>query len=591
MKAGTINPTYTKKTLAIYWEQIRKHFFATSVVFLFATTASAMGVVIPLYFKTFFDTLAKGYSETAIQTLVMVLATIGGLEFLRWFFWRIVMIANTHYQPRVLADLSQKCFQYLHKHSFSYFNNNFVGSLVKRVNWFTKAFEGVIDRLTFSLLPLVTDMAIILYVLGRKNHWLGIGIAVWIIIFLIINWFLTKYKLKFDILRNEAETAASGILADTITNNANLKLFCGYEREVSGFAAAVEKVRTFRVFTWNLDNIFDGIQGIMVILLEVGIFYVAIGLWKQGVVTIGDFVLIQSYVIIIFEKVWDFGKIIRHIYSDLADAEEMTIMLSTPHEIQDVQNAGVLAVTEGEVEFKNVDFFYHETRKIFSHFNLLIKSHEKVALVGPSGAGKSTIVKLLLRMHDVTRGKILIDGQKIDHVTQESLWAAISLVPQDPILFHRSLMENIRYGKPDATDEEVYEAARQAHCHEFITGFPEGYETFVGERGVKLSGGERQRVAIARAILRNAPILILDEATSSLDSESESMIQDALNNLMKKKTVIVVAHRLSTIMKMDRIIVVDRGQILENGTHVQLLKKKTGMYKNLWNLQAGGFIA
>jgi len=219
-----------------------------------------------------------------------------------------------------------------------------------------------------------------------------------------------------------------------------------------------------------------------------------------------------------------------------------------------------------------------------------IHAGERVALVGPSGAGKSTVIKLLLRQHDVTRGRILVDDQHITKVTLESLWDNISLVPQDPLLFHRTLKENIRYGKPDATEEEVILAARLAHCHEFITEFSDGYDTYVGERGVKLSGGERQRVAIARAILRNAPILILDEATSSLDSESEKLIQDALVSLMKGKTVAVIAHRLSTIMKMDRIIVIDKGKIVEEGTHAQLLRKKKSVYKRLWNIQSGGFI-
>jgi ATP-binding cassette subfamily B protein len=221
---------------------------------------------------------------------------------------------------------------------------------------------------------------------------------------------------------------------------------------------------------------------------------------------------------------------------------------------------------------------------------LRVRSGEKVALVGPSGAGKSTIVKILFRFYEITRGKILIDGQDISRVTQESLRDQISLVPQEPILFHRTLRENIRYGRPGASDEEVVEAARQAHCHEFISGLDKGYDTYVGERGIKLSGGERQRVAIARAILKNAPILVLDEATSSLDSESEALIQDALRVLMRDKTVIVIAHRLSTIMQMDRIIVLENGTVADMGTHQELLRTEGGLYKKLWQLQAGGFL-
>jgi ATP-binding cassette subfamily B protein len=325
-------------------------------------------------------------------------------------------------------------------------------------------------------------------------------------------------------------------------------------------------------------------------LLEVGILFLSVGLWKKGILTVGDFVLIQAYLITIFDRIWGFGKIFRQIYESLADAEEMTVILQTPNEITDLPGAKKLVIIEGRINFERVGFNYCKTRQILKRFTLAVKPHERLAIVGPSGAGKTTLVKLLLRMHDVTDGRILIDGQNIAQVTQQSQRRQISLVPQDPILFHRSLMENIGYGKPEATEAEVIAAAQAANCHEFIASLPEGYQTHVGERGVKLSSGERQRVAIARAILYNAPILVLDEATSSLDSESERLIQEALDKLMTGKTVIAIAHRLSTIKKMDRIIVIDQGTIAEEGTHDELLLKPEGAYHHLWQLQAGGFI-
>jgi ATP-binding cassette subfamily B protein len=272
----------------------------------------------------------------------------------------------------------------------------------------------------------------------------------------------------------------------------------------------------------------------------------------------------------------------------LLDAEEMTAILTTPHEIQDAPGAKTLSVTQGKIQFDLVSFGYDE-RLIFKKFNLTIHPGEKVALIGPSGGGKTTIVKLLFRFFDINGGKITIDGQNIASVTQDSLRDGLALVPQEPILFHRSLYDNIAYARPSAKESEVYEAAKLAHAHEFIKAFPKGYETFVGERGVKLSGGERQRVAIARAILKNAPILVLDEATSSLDSESEMLIQDALHNLMSNRTTIVIAHRLSTIMQMDRIVVIDGGKVIEEGKHKELLKVKQGTYQKLWEIQAGGF--
>lgn len=581
----------TRSTLNKYWRQVRRHFWLAALLLFVVIGGAATSAIIPLYFKSFFDVLGGNEPSLAVvPALVKVLVLIAILEIIRWAFWRAAGYFNNLFQPRVISELANDCFENLHKHSFAFFNNNFVGSLVKRVNYFTRAFESTADRLTWNIIPLAVELSIVLTVLFNTNIVLGIVVLVWIVVFVTLNLIFAKYQIRYDLKRSEAETKATGFLADTVTNHSNVKLFTGYHTEVRGFAALQETVRKLRTFSWNLGNMFDGAQGLLAVILEIGVFYVAIGLWAKKLVTIGDFVLLQTYLVVIFEKVWDLGKVLRNMYTDLADAEEMTKILDMPWEIQDVPRASGLKISQGAIRFEDVNFAYNETRSIFSHLNLSIVPHEKVALVGPSGAGKSTVVKLLLRQHDVTGGHIFIDGQDIARVTQNSLWQNLSLVPQDPMLFHRSLRENIRYGKPDATDEEVVTAARLAHCDEFINEFPEGYNTFVGERGVKLSGGERQRVAIARAILRNAPILILDEATSSLDSESEALIQDALNVLMKNKTVVVIAHRLSTIMKMDRIVVVDHGKVVEAGTHNELLKTKGSLYQRLWKLQAGGFI-
>jgi ATP-binding cassette subfamily B protein len=290
-----------------------------------------------------------------------------------------------------------------------------------------------------------------------------------------------------------------------------------------------------------------------------------------------------------YEKLWNAGKNIRAVYESISDANEMTALLIQPRSIVDKEGAGALDVKNGEIVFENMSFKYGQ-REIMKDFNLSIKAGERVAFVGPSGGGKSTILKLLFRFYDLSGGKITIDGQNIAEVTQDSLRQSLSLVPQDPILFHRPLIENIRYARQDATDEEVIRASKLAHAHEFIEKSQHGYQTMVGERGIKLSGGERQRIAIARAILKDAPILILDEATSSLDSESEMLIQDALNTLMKGRTTIVVAHRLSTIMAMDRIVVIKDGTIVEEGKHDELLKAEQGMYQKLWEIQAGGFV-
>ncbi len=577
----------TKLTFKTYWQHAKKYKLSMIATILFIVIGDIFSIIAPYWYKKFFDELVTSPDTAVLFEIITVIFLVG---LAHWFFIRIAGFTNSYFQTSVMRDLANTCFAYLHKHSFSFFGNNFVGSLVKRVNRFHRAFEGVADRLTWDLLPIVVNVGLIIFVLYFVRPILGLSVLFWVIIFCTVNYLFSRYKLKYDVVRSELDTKATGVLADTVTNHSNIKLFVGYNRERANFGSAVQELQKMRLFTWNLSEIFDAVQWFFMIILEIGLMIIAVDLWKNGLLTVGDFVLIQAYLMRMFEKLWGFGRVVRDFYEHLADAEEMTEIFDTPHEIIDSKRAKPLEVKKGKIVFEDVSFSYHKTRRVINKLNLSIKSGEKIALVGPSGAGKTTIIKLLLRQHDVTRGKIIIDNQKISQLTLESLWENISMVPQDPILFHRTLLENIRYGKPDASDEEVIEASKAAHCHEFISEFPEQYHTYVGERGVKLSGGERQRVAIARAILRNAPILVLDEATSSLDSESEHLIQDALEYLMKKKTVIVIAHRLSTIMKMDRIIVVDKGQIVEQGTHKELTSKKKGIYKKLWDHQVGGFV-
>jgi ATP-binding cassette, subfamily B, bacterial len=581
----------TKQTFKIYWQHISRYKKSALLILITILLGSIGNLIAPLFYKQFFDILTNS-SEIAskIQPLQTILIKILVVYLIAWIFWRFATYSASYFQSRVMVNLSNTCFAYLHKHSSAFFNNNFVGSLVKRTNRFSQSFVVLTDDFFWEVLPIMIDIVFIYWILASRSFVLGISILVWIIVYCAINYFFSLYKLKYDLRRSEIDSKVTGVLADTISNHLNVKLFNGYEREVNNFGEINSELQKLRQFTWNLGNLFEAVQALLMIFLEIGIFYYAIGLWQKGIITIGDFVLIQTYIFTIFHRLWNFGRIIRHYYEFMAEANEMTEILETPHEITDLKNAKKLKVTSGRIEFKEVSFSYHQTRRIVTNLNLEINPKEKVALVGASGSGKTTIAKLLLRNSDLEKGKIMIDGQDITRVTQESLWQNISFVNQEPILFHRSLRENIRYSQPEATDAEIIEAAKLAHCHEFISEFPEQYETFVGERGVKLSGGERQRVAIARAIIKNSPILVLDEATSSLDSESERLIQDALGILMKGKTVIVIAHRLSTIMKMDRIIVLQRGQIIEQGTHSQLIDMPAGIYRRFWEKQVGGFI-
>ncbi len=550
-------------------------------------------VLLPLFYKNFFDVLTILGPETigARDKLVHIIFIILGIQVILWIFFRASYFSNTYFQGKVMQDLTNTSFDYLHHHSFNFFTNRFVGSLVRKVNRFVDAFSGIVDKLYWDLLPLCLRVSVILLILFLRNTTLGFILLIYIILYLSLNYIFTLYKLKYDTQAAEIDSKVTAQLADTITNNVNIKLFNALPDEFNWFKNLTQKQFIINKFTWFLGGYIESIQAALGILLEFFIFYFAIGFWSQGLLTIGDFVLIQAYLLQLFSRLWDFGRVLRELYKYLANAQEMVEILDMPQEINDIPDAKNLTVNAGEVEFRNVSFTYTKTREVIKNFNLSIKPGEKVGLVGPSGAGKSTLVSLIFRFFDLTEGAIYIDGQNIAHVTQKSLRDSISLVPQDPILFHRTLIENIRYGERSASDQEVVHAATLAHCDEFIERLAQNYNTYVGERGIKLSGGERQRVAIARAILKNAPILVLDEATSSLDSHSEQVIQDALSILMEGKTAIVIAHRLSTIMKMDRIVVIRDGEIHEVGTHQELLAKEGGLYKMLWEMQVGGFLA
>lgn len=579
-----------KPVIRHFLKATRKYRFFASLSLGAIFLVHVVEVVTPLFYKRLFDTLAMPEDASVVVPLLMtILITIVALHTIGWGLGRIGLYASIQVVGGVMSDLMERAFVYLMRHSYSFFTGSFTGSLVRKVSRLPRSYEQVFDRISYNIIPLIVLATGSLIVLSYRNAYLGAALLIWILLFLAVQFFLIRWKQKYLVARAEKDSEVTGALADSVSNETNVKLFSGNAHEHSLFRKVLKELEGLRVFTWNIDWWIDFVQGALMIAIEFVLIWGAIELWSEGVLTIGDFALIQAYLISLFQALWNFGNVLRQLYEAFAEATEMVEILETPYEVEDLLGAGALCVTGGAITFRSVHFSFRKTRTVLDNFSLEIKGAERVALVGPSGAGKSTIVKLLFRLYDIDSGVIAIDGTDIKTVTQDSLRSAIALVPQDPILFHRTLMENIRYGRRDATDEEVIEAAKQAHCHEFISEFPEGYETFVGERGVKLSGGERQRVAIARAILKDAPILVLDEATSSLDSESEALIQDALETLMRGKTVIVIAHRLSTIQKMDRIVVMESGKVITMGTHAELMKKP-GLYQKLWAIQAGGFL-
>lgn len=583
--------TVTRQTLKIFWHHSTKYKWQTGVLIFGVFLLTFFQTSIPLLYRNLIDTLSTGADSRHIEPAINIIKIILIANIFRIGSWRAVNFVNNYFQPKVMGDLMNTCYQYLHKHSYGFFSSSFVGSLVTKVKRYERAFEQISDQFMFELGRSLIDTGMVLAVLLWQYPAFGFIMAGWCVFFLLFSYIYSRFKLTYDIKRAEADTHTTAQLADSITNNLNIKLFTSYREENKRFASVIFEQFRLRRLSWNLGTFSDLIQGVFMIILEFWIIYLAVKKWGEGSISVGDVTLLQVYLIRIFDKLWNTGRNIRHIYEALADANEMTEILLRPHEVKDAPHAEKLRITEGSIEFKNVSFGYHEKATILNRFNLTVKPGERIALIGPSGGGKTTITKLLLRFYDIKKGNVFIDGKDISAVTQDSLRKNMALVPQDPILFHRSLIENIRYAKPGAKNEEVIHAAKLANAHEFIVASAHGYETLVGERGIKLSGGERQRIAIARAILKDAPLLLLDEATSSLDSKSEMYIQDALKKLMKNRTTIVIAHRLSTIMQMDRIIVIEGGRIVEEGRHEELLKVQSGAYQKLWEIQAGGFAA
>jgi ATP-binding cassette subfamily B protein len=573
-----------------YWGEVRQHAGLFSLVVIGTIGMQLASLISPLFLRNFFNILASQSPSAAIvHDLFITIGWIALVSFLGWATTRMQSLGTMYIEMRAMSALYLSAFDYLIGHSYQFFVSQFAGTLTRRVSKYASAFEVLFDSIMGTFFPTLLYVAGAIGVLFVRNAALGIALGLWTIGFVSFQLFFSRLRQPIRMARAEEDSALAGAIADAITNQNTITLFsgAGYEHGVAW--RAIERWRKATRRAWVMDDYMWGAQGLLMVGINIGLLYGALHFWEEGLLTVGDFVLIQSYLVGIFTSLNGLTREMRRVYDALADAGEMVYILQTPHGVRDVPQAPDLAVTEGKIEFRHVDFSFHETRPILNDLVFTIAGGEKVALVGSSGAGKTTMTRLLLRFYDVSGGMIAIDGQDIARVSQESLRRAIAFVPQEPILFHRSLTENIRYGRRGASEEEVIEAAKKAHCHEFIMGLPERYETRVGERGVRLSGGERQRIAIARAILKNAPILILDEATSSLDSQSESLIQESLATLMQGKTVLVIAHRLSTIMKMDRIIVLEGGAVVADGTHHELLSH-AGLYQKLWNIQAGGFL-
>jgi ATP-binding cassette subfamily B protein len=502
-------------------------------------------------------------------------------------FWRLLLWLCWKGEIVAMANLRQRCFDKLAEQSTHFHNEKFGGALVNQVQRFVSAYERMLDTIIWRVIPLITALTAALLILGFVLPWFALILGVCVFSFMTFAWF--SFKSVRDL--NEKEAAASSKmtaqLADSITNIMTVKSFAREPFEKTLFS------RRNGAWFGASRNLMRAIIkrdigfGAILVTLAIATFVFLIGGNAWFGVGIGTLYLAVAYMTNIWGQLWQFNGILRDFSRVFGDAQEMTQILDTPPSVYDVPHASKIKVSKGVIEFRNVSFSHlDDDEKVFRDFKLNIPAGQRIGLVGYSGSGKTTLTRLLLRFSDIQSGEIIIDDQNITKVTQSSLRQSIAYVPQEPLLFHRTIAENIAYGKPNATDAEIREAAKQANALGFIEKLPDGLDTLTGERGVKLSGGQRQRIAIARAILKDAPILVLDEATSALDTESEKLIQQALKRLMKNRTSIVIAHRLSTVAELDRIIVLDDGKIIEDDTHANLVAKK-GTYARLWNRQTG----
>lgn len=510
-----------------------------------------------------------------------------------WFGYIIITRLQNWWQsyeiPRFEADIRMSVLNYILYHSYNYFSNQLAGNLANKVGDLAKSIETIRAIICLHGVSAFAVVSAALIMMGTINQLFSLILGLWIIVHLVLSLYLAKFVNKVSKENAEDKSILNGSIVDTISNIISVKTFARryYELTYVGIKQKKEKTSNSRLLITL--NIFHLCMDIPILVMLGGILYFLITYWQQETISTGDFVFIFNMALAVMYQMWHLSNALGDLFLEIGKAQQALTLITCPHEIIDCPNAKPIIITKGEIKFSNVTFHYNKGDNIFENKNVVIKSGQKVGLVGFSGSGKSTFINLILHFFEVKSGTISIDGHDITKITLESLCENIAMIPQDTGLFHRTLIENIRYGRVESTDEDIIEASKKAYCHEFITQLTDGYNTLVGERGIKLSGGQRQRIAIARAILKDAPILILDEATSALDSVSERYIQESLHKLMKGRTTIVIAHRLSTLSKMDRILVFDKGHIIEDGTHNELLKEKKH-YAHMWEMQAGGFL-
>ena len=586
------NKINDKEILRLFWQVSIPYRRRRNLAIFFTITTIVISIfVVPLVIAELLNIIQHNQLQTA-NNLWTLIVLYGASELCSTVIgWRLVLYLVWTFETALQRDLHSRCFSKLTNQTMFFHANKFGGSLVSQTNKLNGAVERFWDTIFWSILPLVISLAGSIIILSTLIWQYALFLFIFSIIFSIAVYFGSRPMAKLSEKEAKASNKVSGQLADMVSNILAVKSSGAESLEQNRFSKTVGSWRkaslgTMRGFL-KVSTVYSTINTI----IKIGAIAFAVYAAQHNLISVASVYLIITYTGSVAHELWNMNGIMRSYNRIIGDAHEMVEILKTPTTLVD-RSDKKLKIKRGGIVMDNVTFTHDEGQgdTLFHDFSLNIQPGEKIGLVGSSGSGKTTLTKLLLRFSDIDSGKITIDSQDIAEVTQASLRQQIAYVPQEPLLFHRSVRENIAYSRPDATDAEIEKAAKKAGAYDFIVKLQDGFDTLVGERGVKLSGGQRQRIAIARAILKDAPILVLDEATSALDSESEALIQKSLETLMKNRTSIVIAHRLSTIAKLDRIIVLENGRIVEDGSHDQLLAKKRGVYAKLWARQSGGFI-
>ncbi|MDG2096977.1 MAG: ABC transporter ATP-binding protein/permease [Paracoccaceae bacterium] len=561
-----------------------------TLALVFLMLAKIVAVSTPFLFKAVVDGLASNGKST---DALMLLLGASGIVFAYGFFrlasvgfgeLRDVVFAKV--AQRALRSLALETFEHIHALSLRYHISRKTGGLSRIIERGVKGVDFLLRFMLFSIIPLIIELtlvAVILFIVF--DIWYLVVVVTTITLYIWFTFTVAEWRVKIRKEMNKQDTEANQKAIDSLLNFETVKYFnaekieaARYDESMKQYEAAALKT-SYSLSFLNVGQAFLITAGLVAVMIMA-----AIGV-QNGSLTVGDFVMVNAYMIQITMPLNFLGTVYREIRQALVDMSEMFELLSQAPDVIDSKNAYDLCVTEGRVDFKNISFGYEHNRVILKNFNLSVKSGQNVAIVGTSGSGKSTIGRLMFRFYDINEGELLVDGNNIRDVTQSSLHSQIGIIPQDTVLFNDTIYYNIAYGNPNADEDSVIAAAKSAKIHNFISNLPDGYETTVGERGLKLSGGEKQRVGIARTLLKNPPILLLDEATSSLDTETENDIQENLYAMLKGRTVISIAHRLSTIANNDLIVVLEHGEIIESGSHKELLAMK-GRYSKMWSNQA-----